>query len=139
MKAAAIRLGMLPFETSVALLLLISGAAQLGQWGVSDRTLDPLPPWEAYGISILAIFTGMLVILGVMTGLRRIELAGMLFMISMFAVRLLLYAAYLGVGENFAVTGVFYTTVLWAAITRAYSLLKGSSLVWVRSDNDFHI
>jgi hypothetical protein len=136
MKGMVSRISVQPFEIAVALLLIISGLAQFFGWGQSDVTLIILPRWEQHLISSLAIFSGMSVVAGVSLNLRRFELSGMLFLISMFIIRLMLYAVYLGVNWSFAITGVFYISVLWAAVVRVIRILKGGTIIWIRGDHD---
>jgi len=129
---------MLPFEITIAMLFVISGSAQLGGWGPPDATLAVLPFWEARTIVILEIVTGLLIFFGIARASRRFELSGMFFLVAILATRLLLYANYLGVAEDFIITGVFYATLLWAAVCRTVRLLKGDSLIWIRRDDAIH-
>jgi hypothetical protein len=138
-KPAVLRIQMLPFEISVAMLFIISGTAQLLKLGRSDPTLLVLPFWEATTITILEIVTGLFIMGGVGSGLRRFELAGQFFLVAVLMARLLLYASAFGVNQNFIITGVFYATMLWAAVSRTVALLRGDALAWVRGNNDFRL
>ena len=139
MKKAIIRISTLPFEIAIAALFIISAIAHLGHWGPPDVTLDVLPYWESLAISVLGLLTGLLTIIGVAKASRRFELTGMMFLVGILVIRLLLYANYLGVGRNFIITGVFYSTMLWAAIARVVSLQRGDSLARIRGHDDFPI
>lgn len=127
---------MLPFETVIALLLLISGSAQLGRWGRADPTLLVLPAWEAMSLNILAIVSGIFILAGIARSSKRFELAGLFFLMAVVTVRLLLYAEFIGIDEEFLVMGVFYATILWASIARIVTLARGRTLMWVRGEHD---
>jgi hypothetical protein len=118
-----------PFESAVAALLIITGASGLGHY----RTIDPvtalLPGWEAILLSVMCVLTGGLLLAGTGIPHRAAETAGLLFLIGVVASRFLLYGAYLGYGSGFAVTGVFYLTLVWAALARLLTISRGQVVV----------
>jgi uncharacterized membrane protein YphA (DoxX/SURF4 family) len=138
-KSAILRIQMLPFEITIAFLFIMSGIAQIFKWGPPDNTLLALPFWEARTITILEIVTGLFIVFGVASSQRRFELAGQFFLVAILITRLLLYANAFGIDEDFIISGVFYATLLWAAVSRTVALLRGDSLAWVRGNNDFRL
>lgn len=120
-----------PFESAVAALLMITGIAGLGHY----RTIDPvtalLPAWEAAFLSAMTVLTGVLLLAGSGIPHRAAETAGLLFLTGVIISRFLLYGAYLGYGQDFAVTGVFYATLVWAALARLLTIRRGQVVVRV--------
>ncbi|HEY2455584.1 MAG TPA: hypothetical protein VGI71_23815 [Scandinavium sp.] len=124
-----------PFETAIAVLLIISGIAQIAHWGSTDVVLDALPFWEADIFNVVTVIAGVMIATGVMTAVRRIEMAGLLLVLAVFASRFILFGDLFGfVDSAFAETGIFYAAVVWAAIARFRMIRRGDTLVRIRNE-----
>ena len=130
------RLAVQPFEAAIAGLLLISGIAGLDRYGITDPTAALLPAWEAAGLNVVFIITGMLILAGIAYSWRGGEAAGMLFLIGVIAARFVLFGYYLGFGPAFIVTGVFDTGLIWAAIARLLAIRRRQVIVLASTDGD---
>lgn len=124
-------LSITPFESAVAALLIISGASALGNYRAVDPVTALLPGWEAVLLSVMSIVTGGLLLAGTALPHRGAESAGLLFLLGVIISRFLLYGSYLGYGQGFAVTGVFYATLVWAAAARLLTISRGQVVVRV--------
>ena len=133
MRAALARLAVIPFETAIAVLLIGSGTAQLARIGITDPVQVLLPAWEAFALSAVTIVTGLLMVTGTAAASRGAEIAGLLLLAAVIADRFLLYGWYLGFGLNFAVTGVFDSAVIWAALARLATVRRGETIIRVRN------
>ena len=133
MKVMLQRLGILPFETAIALLLIISGVAQLTHVGLIDPVGVLLPAWEAMAFGWVTIGTGLQMMGGMAIASRRAEMAGLLLLIAVISSRFLAYAIYLGFDTRFVVTGVFDAAIIWAAITRLLTVRRGDTLIRIRA------
>ena len=131
MRQAIARLSVVPFEAAIAALLVISGVAALLNYGLIDPVQALLPGWEALTLSSMSVATGVLMLAGTAAPHRGAEAAGMLFLIGVISVRFLLFGVYLGFGANFAVTGVFDTAVVVAALVRLDTIRRGQVTVRV--------
>src|SRR5258706_8773598 len=129
------RLAVQPFEAAIAGLLIISGAAGLARYGITDPTAALLPAWEAVSLNIVFAVTGLLIIAGVAGAWRAGEAAGMLFLIGVIAARFLLFGWYLGFGPAFIVTGVFDAGLIWAAVARLLAIGRHQVVVLANVDN----
>jgi hypothetical protein len=123
------RLAVQPFEAAIAALLLISGAAGLARYGITDPTAALLPAWEAVSLNVVLAATGLLILAGIARAWRAGEAAGMLFLTGVIAARFLLFGYYLGFGPAFVVTGVFDLAVIWAAIARLLAIRRHQVIV----------
>ncbi|HEY5990766.1 MAG TPA: hypothetical protein VIV12_30880 [Streptosporangiaceae bacterium] len=126
------RLVIAPFESAIAALLIISGAAQLLNAGLIDPVRALLPPWEATALSGLSIGTGLMMMAGSAAASKGAEIAGLLLLIAVITCRFLLYGVYLGFGSGFVVTGVFDTAVVAAALARLWTVGRGDVIVRLR-------
>jgi len=131
MRVVLARLAVAPFEAAIAALLVISGLAALAGTGIIDPVTALLPGWEAAGLSVTTTVTGALMIAGAASGQKGPETAGLLFLIAVILCRFLLYGAYLGYGADFAVTGVFDSSIIWAAAARLTVIRRGQVIVRV--------
>lgn len=130
---AARRITIVPFETAVAVLLIASGGAGLAHVGVIDPVGALLPHWESLALYAMTIFTGGLMVAGIATAARRIEMAGLLFLLAVITDRFILYGYYLGFHADFAVNGIFDTATVWAALTRHRTVRKRQVIVRAQS------
>lgn len=135
LKNFGLRVATVPFETSIALLLVISGIAQLSNWVTQDPMRAVLPFWEIEVINCLTLISGVFMIVGLGIAWRKVELAGLMFLLAVFAIRLLLFAVYFGINKDFAVSLVFDAAVLWAAIARIVHIFRGATVVLVKDDH----
>lgn len=126
------RLMVVPFETAIAILLIISGAVGLAHYGIIDPIAALLPAWEAAALNIMAIFAGGLMTTGMGGSLKRPELSGLLLLLGVVICRFILFGYYLGFGENFVTTGVTDAAFIWAAVARLITILNGSSIVIIK-------
>lgn len=133
MRDAVRRITIVPFETAVAVLLIASGTAGLTHTGIIDPVTALLPGWEAVALYAMTIFTGTLMVTGIATAARGIEMAGLLFLTAVITDRFILYGYYLGFGADFAVTGVFDAAVAWAALTRHRTVRKRQIIVRIQN------
>lgn len=122
-------LAVTPFESAVACLLVVNGASALGNYRAADPVTVLLPGWEAVLLSVMSILTGGLLLAGTALPHRGAESAGLLFLLAVIISRFLLYGAYLGYGAGFAVTGVFYLCLVWAALARLATIRRGQVVV----------
>lgn len=135
-KSIGIRLVTQPFEAAVAMLLMITGVAELAGWAQPGPKTALLPSWEITGLNVLTFITGLFILIGILFGWRRFELSGLFFLLAIFVIQLVVFAAYFGVNKDLAVTIVFDMAVIWAAIVRIAHILRGTTLVWIRGDHD---
>ncbi|HEY5985819.1 MAG TPA: hypothetical protein VIV12_05455 [Streptosporangiaceae bacterium] len=126
------RLIITPFESAIAALLVISGAAQLLGAGLIDPVRALLPPWEAAALSWLSVGTGLVMMAGSAAAAKGAEICGLLLLVAVITCRFLLYGVYLGFGSGFVVTGVFDTAVVAAALARLWTVGRGDVIVRVR-------
>lgn len=133
MGSAVRRIAIVPFETAVAVLLIASGSAGLAHVGVIDPVGALLPGWESVTLYAMTIFTGVLMVAGIATAGRGVEMAGLLFLLAVMADRFILYGYYLGFGPDFAVNGIFDMAVVWAALTRHRTVRKRQVIVRIQN------
>lgn len=131
LRASRRRLAVTPFETAIALLLVVSGVAALLHFGLIDPVAALLPSWESAALSAMSIMTGGLLIAGAGVPHRGAEAAGLLFLTAVVLSRFLLFGFYLGFGKSFAVTGVFDAALVWAAVARLDTIRRREVLVRV--------
>lgn len=125
------RHAIVPFETAIALLLIVSGIAGVAHVGIIDPVSALLPSWEAAALNWMAVVTGMLMGAGVGLAARGSEMAGLLFLLAVILCRLILYGYYLGAHADFATTAVFDSAVIWAAVARLITLRNRQVLIRV--------
>lgn len=130
-RSAARRLSVTPFETAIAALLIITGIAGGLHYGVIDPVAALLPAWEATLLSAMSGVTGALMLAGSGFPHRGAETAGLVLLTCVILSRFLLYGYYLGFGANFAVTGIFDTALVWAAVARLVTICRHEVLVRV--------
>lgn len=130
-RSAARRLSVMPFETAIAWLLIITGIAGGMHYGVTDPVAALLPAWEATLLSAMSGVTGALMLAGAGIPHRGAEAAGLLFLCGVIVSRFVLYGFYLGFGPSFAVTGIFDTALVWAAVARLAMIGRREVLVRV--------
>lgn len=128
-RSAARRLSVTPFETAIALLLIISGVASGLHLGLIDPVFALLPGWEAVLLSAMSGVTGALLLAGSGIPHRGAETAGLVLLTCVILSRFLLYGYYLGFGASFAVTGIFDTALIWAAVARLATICRHEVLV----------
>lgn len=125
------RVAVIPFETAVALLLIISGVTGLTGTGVIDPISALLPHWEATVIFAVSVCAGILAIGGILTAYRYAEMAGLLILAGYVADRFILYGYYLGFGGGFLTSAVFNAAVIWAVAVRLDTLRRGRTVIQV--------
>jgi hypothetical protein len=130
------RLAVQPFEAAIAALLVISGAAGLADYGVTDPAAALLPGWEAIGLNSVVTATGLLLLAGLAWRWRAGETAGLLFLAGVIAARFLLYGHYLGFGPSFVVTGAFDAAIIWAAAARLLAIRRQEVIVLVGPEGE---
>ncbi len=127
------RLVIIPFETAIAILLMLSGTAALMHYGVIDPVAVLLPHWEAIFLNVLSILSGFLMIMGMALDEGRVEESGLLFLCGSLISRFLLYGHYLHYKSGFFVTGLFYLTIIIAGAVRIVTIRRKSTIVRIKS------
>lgn len=128
------RLTIAPFEVAIAALLVISGFTSIMHFGIIDPVSALLPAWEGAILNLVSILSGLLMLLGLMTGRGNVERSGLYFLMAVIVSRFLLFGHFFHYGENFIQTGIFDLTIIWAAVARIITTLKKQVLV--RFDKD---
>jgi len=131
---AARRAGIVPFESAIAVLLVVSGAAALAGAGLVDPVADLLPGWEAVSLSALSIAAGVLMLAGVAGDAWRFEVPGLGLLAGVIMARFLLFGYFFGYGESFLVTGVFDGAIVAAAVSRFRTVTRGEVVIRLPDD-----
>jgi hypothetical protein len=134
------RVAVIPFEAAVSVLIMSTGIAQLFSLGIFGLgIIDPLtvllPQWLVMPTASFAVVTGLLMLLGITTARRRVEMAGLLFFMGVIMDRILLYGFFLDFGSGFIVTGVFYGALFAAACIRFSTTWRSRILVQLKEEN----
>jgi hypothetical protein len=130
------RTTIVPFETAIAVLSLISGIAGIAQFGISDPIFSLIPHWEADLFFLMYTFSGLGMLVGITLDSGMIESFGLWFLSGAVIARFILYANYLGVNANFIVTGAFDAVILAAAFMRMRYIRSKHLLVKVSDGSD---
>ena len=129
------RISAIPFEIAIASLLILSGVTGLLHIGVIDPVSALLPSWEAVLLNWASVLSGGFIVTGIVFGRSNVERSGLFFLIGVVVSRFLLYGHLFSYGANFVETGLFYLTIIWAAVIRIMSTAKKQTLIRVHDDN----
>ena len=129
------RAAIIPFESAISILVIVSGICGLARFGVIDPVFALLPYWEAVAINVMYILAGLGMIVGILSDRGTIESSGLWLLCGSIIARFLLYANYLGVNKNFVITGAFDAVFLLAAFTRMRYIRSRHILVKVQRFN----
>ncbi len=124
MKKAIDRASLAPFESAIAILLMISGLIVIGNFGPPDPIALILPVWEAYVLAGVFIATGIFILAGIALNNVGVEAAGLLLLVASLISRLILYGYYLGLDATFAVTSTLDVVFIVAAFLRLFASRK---------------
>jgi heme/copper-type cytochrome/quinol oxidase subunit 3 len=131
MRNALTRLGIIPFQTAIAILLVISGLISLTGYGDTDPFSLLLPVWEVVALAVSSVLSGVAVLAGLALPHRGSESAGLILLVAVILSRFLLYGQLLGYGPSFIVTGVFDSVLIWASLIRLGTIARRRVIVLV--------
>lgn len=125
------RVSVRPFEAAVAGLLVITGIAGLGRFGILDPVFTVIPHWESIAINVVTLLSGLLMTGGVIMGWVRAEVSGLFFLLAVIISRFIIIGIYEKFSSAFVTTGFFYVLVVAAAVIRLRAIQKGDAIVRV--------
>jgi hypothetical protein len=127
------RLGVVPFETAIGWVILVSGLVHLLHvQEPSDPLTLLLPEWLTIALSLAYALTGLCIILGIGFGRRDIEGAGLTLLIAASSIRLAAVFNAAGFVVEVYTAIVYYTVLLLAASARLGSLIRREVVIRVR-------
>jgi hypothetical protein len=134
-RAGLSRAAIIPFETAIGVLVIISGIAGLMKFGVVDPVAQLLPYWEFVAVNVMYLLAGVGIITGILVDLGDIEAFGLWFLSGAIIARFVLYGYYLGIDKNFIITGTFDFAFVVAAYTRLRHIKKRQVLIKLPEHN----
>lgn len=128
------RMAVAPFECAIAVLILVSGVAQVFGWGTADPVNILLPAWEVYLLSAMLLLCGFLVLLGIGLDHVATEAVGLVLLMGSLLARLVLYNVYLGTNSTFVLTGTLDLVFILAAISRLSTIRRARVVIELRKN-----
>lgn len=136
LKDAFNRAAIIPFETAIGLLSIVSSTAGMFHFGIIDPVTSTLPYWEAILVNLAYILSGIGMTAGILADLGSVEAFGLWLLSGSVIVRFVLYGRVLGYGTSFIVTGALDSLFLGAAMIRLYHIRKRHVIIKTSNDTN---
>ena len=131
------RLVCVPFESSLAIVAIWTGATSLLEYSVAARAFSWALPQATVDIFNLAyVLAGAFVLLGVGWGYRNVESSGLLMLFTVLTVRVFSLMVLVGTTPETVTAIVQGLTFGLATLLRLYMIIKGKTLVYAQDIPD---
>src|SRR5258708_2973816 len=111
-RAALSRAAIIPFETAIAALVVISGIAGLAKFGIADPISALVPGWEYVTLNLMYMLAGFGMAAGICLDKGRAEGFGLWLLSGAVIAGFFLLANSLGINRNFFFTWCFEFVIL---------------------------